>query len=82
MRTTITVEDDLFEKASLAASEKNASSLVATALELLVATESKKRLLKLSAKAPGFTIPGRDSRINDLSSDLSKVASPETSYDA
>ena len=78
MRTTITVEDDLFEQASLAASEKNASSLVTKALELLVATESKKRLLKLSGKAPGFTIPGRNSRTNDLS----RVASPETSYDA
>ncbi len=78
MRTTITVEGDLFEKASLAASEKNASSLVTKALELLIATESKKRLLRLSGKAPGFTIPSRDSR----SHDLGRAASPETSYDA
>jgi Arc/MetJ family transcription regulator len=62
MRTTITIEDTLFDKAAKAAAESNASTLVTMALKLLVATESKKRLLKLSGTAPAFTIPDRSSR--------------------
>lgn len=62
MRTTITIEDSLFDQATKAAAESNASTLVTKALKLLIATESKKRLLKLSGKAPSFTIPDRSSR--------------------
>ncbi|MFT5906759.1 MAG: hypothetical protein ACI9E1_002371 [Cryomorphaceae bacterium] len=65
MRTTITVDDDLFDKAALAASsagvtgDKNASSIITKALELLVASDSKKRILRLSGAMPDFTIPNR-----------------------
>lgn len=76
MRTTITVNDTLFEEASLCAGEENASKLITTALELLVSLESRKRLLILSGKAPNFSIPERGSR-----SDHSMVAEDETRYE-
>jgi len=76
MRTTITIDDSLFAKASIAANEKNASTLITKALELLIAADSKKRLLRLSGKAPSFTIPERSSRTDDLS----MVAEEESPY--
>ncbi len=78
MRTTITIDDDLFKKACAAANETNASRLITAALEALVAAESRKRLLRLSGKAPDFTIPGRDARATPLS----KVAESESDYPA
>lgn len=62
MRTTITLDDSLFSKAAAIVGDDNASSLLTKALEMLVAAESKKRILRLSGASPGFTIPGRDSR--------------------
>ena len=62
MRTTITIDDTLFGKAVAITGDENASSLLTKALEMLVATESKKRILRLSGGATDFTIPGRDSR--------------------
>lgn len=62
MRTTITIDDSLFGKAAAITGDDNASSLLTKALEMLVAAESKKRLLRLSGSAAEFTIPGRDSR--------------------
>ena len=76
MRTTITIDDTLFERACAAADETNASRVVTIALEALVAADSRKRLLRLSGKSPGFAIPGRDSR----TAPLSKVAEPDTDY--
>ena len=62
MRTTITLDDTLFGKAAAIVGDDNASSLLTKALQMLVAAESKKRILRLSGASPGFTIPGRDSR--------------------
>ncbi|MFK7912185.1 MAG: type II toxin-antitoxin system VapB family antitoxin [Akkermansiaceae bacterium] len=62
MRTTITLDDDLFEKAAEIAGDSNASSLLTKALEMMIAAESRKRLLRLSGGTPDFAIPGRDSR--------------------
>lgn len=76
MRTTITIDDSLFKKASSVANEKNASSLITKALELMIATESKKRVLRLSGKAPTFTIAERSSRTGDFS----MVAEEESPY--
>ena len=59
MRTTITIEDDLFEKASGVAGINNASELVKIAFDKLVAAESRKRLIALGGSAPGFSVPGR-----------------------
>jgi len=66
MRTTITIDDSLFGKASAVTGDENASSLITKALEMLVAAESKKRILRLSGGSPGFTIPGRDSRSESM----------------
>lgn len=76
MRTTITLDDTLFERAALITGDHNASSLLTKALEMLIATESRKRLLRLSGGSPNFKIPGRDSR-----TDHSKVAAEDkTAY--
>ncbi len=66
MRTTITLDDSLYERAAAIAGDNNASSLLTKALEMMIASESKKRLLRLSGKAPDFIIPGRASRSTDL----------------
>ena len=76
MRTTITIDDSLFESAASVAGEKNASSLVTKALKSLIATESKKRILRLSGKAPTFSIPERDARTPELS----RVAESDKNY--
>ncbi|MGB0992478.1 MAG: type II toxin-antitoxin system VapB family antitoxin [Akkermansiaceae bacterium] len=75
MRTTITIDDSLFESAADAAGESNASTLVAKALALLVSTEAKKRLLMLSGKAPSFSIPERANRTAPIS--LTAAEDPE-----
>lgn len=65
MRTTITIDDDLFDKALNAAGssgDKNVSSIVTKALELLVAADSKKRILRLSGAMPDFSVPNRGGR--------------------
>jgi hypothetical protein len=62
MRTTITLDDALFERAALIAGDNNASSLLTKALEMMISAEGRKRLLKLSGGRPDFKIPGRDSR--------------------
>ena len=76
MRTTITLDDELFREAALISGEDNASKLITKALELMVAVESKKRLLRLSGKAPAFAIPPRDSR----AAEAAKVAEDSTDY--
>lgn len=75
MRTTVTLDDTLFERAAAIAGDDNASSLLTKALEMMIAAESKKRLLRLSGGAPDFEIPGRDSR-----STLGVVAESEAPY--
>jgi len=66
MRTTITLDDTLFERAVAITGEHNTSSLLTKALEMMIASESKKRLLRLSGESPDFIVPGRASRATDL----------------
>lgn len=74
MRTTITLDDSLFDRAAALIGDENASSLVTKALEMLIAAESKKRILRLSGGTPDFAIPGRDSRT------VGMVAEDEVKY--
>lgn len=76
MRTTITIDKALFEKASAIADDSNVSSLVTKALEMMIAAESRKRILRLSGSSPDFTIPERDAR----GTNLGLVAEDEESY--
>ncbi len=76
MRTTVTLDSSLFERAAEIAGDHNASSLLTKALELMITTESKKRLLRLSGANPDFAIPGRESRAPDLG----RVADDESPY--
>lgn len=76
MRTTVTLDNNLFERAAAIAGDSNASSLLTKALEMMISAESRKRLLRLSGDAPDFNIPSRDSR----NSDLGMVAEDETPY--
>ncbi len=78
MRTTVTLDDSLFERAAAIEGDHNASSLLTKALEMMVASESKKRLLRLSGKTPEFTIPSRTSRTTDIN----LVAEDTTTYDS
>jgi Arc/MetJ family transcription regulator len=69
MRTTITIDDDLFDKAASVAGadgDKNVSNVVTRALKLLVAADGKKRMLRLSGAMPDFTVPNRGGRGNEI----------------
>jgi hypothetical protein len=80
VRTTVTIEDRLFDRASQAAGEDNASAVIRKSLELLVSMESRKRLLMLSGKAPDFTVPERKCRVADPVSDY-PAQNPEPAPD-
>ncbi len=49
MRTTININDELLEKASILTGIKEKTSLVKIGLEALISLESSKRLAKLGA---------------------------------
>lgn len=80
MRTTITISDELFEKAAAITGEKVASSVITKALEALVTQESKRRILSLSGKAPTFNIPARTSRSQNEAPTSSQVAESDSEY--
>ncbi len=60
MRTTLNIEDALFEKASKLTGIKEKTSLIKRGLESLIAIESAKRLAHLGGTEKGLkTIPRR-----------------------
>ncbi len=63
MRTTITIDDNLYHEAVEAVGVENTSRLVSKALEILISVESTKRLLALSGKTPGFSVSTRDRKV-------------------
>ncbi|MBT8043943.1 MAG: type II toxin-antitoxin system VapB family antitoxin [Verrucomicrobiae bacterium] len=75
MRTTITLDDELFERAASITGDHNASSLLSKALEMMISADSRKRLLRLSGNTADFTLPSRDKR----AADLGKVAEDDAS---
>lgn len=79
MRTTITIDDSLYNDAVAASGENNASALVAMALETYLRGESRKRMLKLAGAAPTFSVPGREGRTEWSALE---VAEPHTEYGA
>jgi Arc/MetJ family transcription regulator len=62
MRTTLNIDDQMMEKASLLTGIKEKTSLVRLGLEALIARESSKRLAKLGGTEKGLqSIPRRRS---------------------
>ncbi len=59
MRTTLIIEDDLIEKASMLTGVKEKTSLVRMGLETLIARESSKRLAKLGGTEKNLRAPKR-----------------------
>ncbi len=60
MRTTLNIEDDLIEKASILTGIKEKTTLVKLGLEALIARESARRLAKLGGTEKQLrTIPRR-----------------------
>ena len=63
MRTTINIDDQILEKASLLTGIKEETSLVRLGLEALIARESSKRLAKLGGTEKELhSIPRRRSK--------------------
>lgn len=62
MRTTVTIDDDLYEAAAALCKGASPSAVMARACKVLVEVESAKRLRKLGGSAPGFSVPDRASR--------------------
>ncbi len=54
MRTTITIDDDLFAKASKLAGPLDRSAIVSEALKALIERESAKRLARLGGTQPAL----------------------------
>ena len=62
MRTTLNIDDQILEKASLLTGIKEKTSLVRLGLEALIASESSKRLAALGGTEKGLhNIPRRRS---------------------
>lgn len=59
MRTTITVDDELMEKAALYTGIKERSALVREALQQLVSREAGRRLAAMGGSEPEFMAPPR-----------------------
>jgi len=59
MRTTITIDDDLIEKAAKYTGIKERSALIAEALRQLVVREAGRRLAALGGTEPDFEAPPR-----------------------
>lgn len=59
MRTTITVDDELMEKAALYTGIKERSALVREALQQLVSREAGRRLAAMGGTEPEFVAPPR-----------------------
>lgn len=59
MRTTITIDDELLERARAAAGEQRVGEVVRTALNALVEREASRRLAKLGGTMPDLTAPPR-----------------------
>lgn len=62
MRTTVTIDDALYEEAVKVSGEENTSALLAKALQVMITLESSRRLLALSGKAPNFSVAPRSQR--------------------
>lgn len=59
MRTTMTIDDELLEKAQKYTGVKERSTLVRMGLEALVQREAARRLANLGGSAPDFVAPPR-----------------------
>ena len=60
MRTTLNIDDELFEKASKLTNIKEKTALIRRALEVLIAFESSQRLARLGGTEKGLqNIPRR-----------------------
>ena len=58
MRTTITIDDELWQLAKDDTGISEGSELVRRALRDLVAQQAMRRLIALGGKMPGFSVPG------------------------
>ena len=59
VRTTITVDDDLWEKAVRATGAKTNKALVESGLRALIDQEARKRAIALGGSMPEITMPHR-----------------------
>jgi len=60
MRTTVTVEDTLFDEACSLVDMKKPSELFSMGLQALIKQEKAKRLVALGGSLPGFKTPMRN----------------------
>lgn len=60
MRTTITVDDDLWSTAKEYLGANESSEVVRRALKSAVATEATRRLIALGGTMPNFSVPGHN----------------------
>ena len=63
MRTTINIDDDLFQAAADFTGIDEKARLVNTVFERFVAWESSKRIKKLAGSAPDLDAPSRSDRL-------------------
>lgn len=80
MRSTITIEDSLFEQAAKVCGEDNISTVVTTALTEYIRRAAAQRLIALGGTAPNLPVP-EGARYGAESGDsLPMVAEGEADY--
>jgi len=78
MRTTVTIDDALYEEAASLCGDASPSAVMAKACKVMVELEAAHRLMTLAGKAPDFVIAPRSQR----SAVIQQVAEQNESYDA
>lgn len=66
MRTTITIDDALYEEAASLCGDSSPSGVMTRACKIMVEMEAAQRLIKLAGKAPDFDIAPRSQRTGVL----------------
>ncbi len=74
MRTTITLDDDLLEKAMRLTGIKDRTPLIRESLKAIIARESGRRLALLGGSMPDFEVPPR--RRPDIEPDTKPDVAP------
>ncbi len=81
MRSTITIDDNLFNDAAKVCGDKNISTVVTAALTDYVRRAAAKRLIALGGSAPHLSFPNNN-RYSPNSPDLDEVSYLKASEDS
>jgi len=82
MRSTITIEDNLFEEAASICGNQNISTVVTVALKEYVRRAAAQRLIALGGTAPSLSVPNKLRYESTDSDTVPLAAEAATEYNA